>query len=269
MIASLKKKVTKKKEESVSTDSKITIKEVKKRSVLNEGRSTGIGYAFLKKIDDSTFETVNPISPCKDYLCEVVLTENTGIGTHGCGLSYPKKNDIFSGKKAYLAALVQKSKGGSENHYMNFIEETKLLKANAANTAKLMNYFEEKLGFNERTEVKEANDDMFLVEMPIEWAQSLHATSLYTLLHRLAIHYDGTTDVMDWLTKYSTEAKEDSYNMKCVLPKINQIIKNPELLREPGYVLENAKAYMNKTTGVTSWSPHGMGIMSVNLNDIK
>lgn len=260
-----KKKTIKKAEEQIPLRS-ITIKEVQLRSKLDEGRSSGIGYGFLKKIDESTFETVNAISPCKDYLCEVILTENTGLGSSGCGLVYPKKNDLFSGKKAYLAALVQKSKSGYYQDYNQnggYEADKKLLKDNYANTAKFLNYFEEKLGFKEKTEVKEANDDMYLIEMPVEWGQSLHAASLYTLLHRLSIHYDGTTDPMEWLTSYSKTPKEDAYIVKVCLTKIQEILKDPKHLKERKIVIENANK--SKKDNTTSWSPHGWGIMAVDL----
>ena len=75
----------------------MTITEKHDRNVLIEGRSSGMGFAMLKK-DKTNYETVNPLSPCKDYLNEVVFTENTGYPTKAHGLDYKEKLDIFKDK---------------------------------------------------------------------------------------------------------------------------------------------------------------------------
>ena len=49
------------------------------RSKLCEGRSYQMGFAFLKKLDNNTFETVQPISPCKDYLNDVIFLKILAI----------------------------------------------------------------------------------------------------------------------------------------------------------------------------------------------
>lgn len=50
---------------------------------LNEGRVNGETFAFCKKIDDDTFETVMPLSTCKDYLNDVVQVENYKLDDFG------------------------------------------------------------------------------------------------------------------------------------------------------------------------------------------
>ena len=47
------------------------------RLKLSEGRNFGIGFAFLKKITNNKFETLNAFTACKDYLNDLIYVETT------------------------------------------------------------------------------------------------------------------------------------------------------------------------------------------------
>jgi len=43
-----------------------------KRNNLAEGRNFGMGFGFLKKLSNTKYKTIMPISPCKDYINDVL-----------------------------------------------------------------------------------------------------------------------------------------------------------------------------------------------------
>jgi hypothetical protein len=236
----------------VPSDS-IVIKEVCDRGKLGEGRNNGMAFAFLKKVGDNSFETVNAMSPCKDYLAEVTLTENTGIPTKGYGLVYKKKLDIFS-DVAFMAIKILKTKQGTYNYSSSFDNDVKMLDANYLNIQKLMNEFEEMLGFSNFTKIEKAEDDYFLVTLPVEWTISTHAVSLYTLLLRMGMASDGKESFHDFYTNYKYNGGDKSLSISAK-PKIDIILSNKKL---PPMVFSYNKEYLTKG----GQSPHNHGIIA-------
>ena len=76
------------------------------RRTLGEGRNYGMGMACLKK-DGDNFETVCPITACKDFISDVIYSELTGKPYYAYGLSTSKK-DIFDYKndEAYFVFAI-------------------------------------------------------------------------------------------------------------------------------------------------------------------
>lgn len=231
------------------------IKETKSRSVLSEGRNQGIGFAMLKKLSLNNYETVNPISPCKDYLNEVIFTENTGIPTKAYGLVYDKPNDIFKGKKSYLVFMNQKQMSGNFSvEYKTFEAYSKEIDENYKNIELFINNFQIKLGGFLPCKIRQAEDKKYLVIFDTKWCQSTYSISLFTLLLRVAKSYKGE-DIIKFLTSLSAENIDKSL-INTALPKIKVILDNKKLPTTPKLHVDSAKK--------GAWTPHNLGICSWN-----
>jgi len=206
----------------------IEIKEVKNRGVLSEGRNNGMAFAFLQKVSDNTYETVQPFSPCKDYLNEVIITENYDVGTKGCGLKYPKKLGLFNETHAYMGIVLLKTKNNYYAYSSSIDNDKKMLLDNHKNLEKMLNDIESDLGLGSLTSIEKANDDYYLVKIPIEWCQSTHAISLYSLLLRLGMANDGKEDYHNFLENYSYN-REDRSMWQYVKNKFKLVIDNKKL----------------------------------------
>lgn len=190
------------------------------RGKLMEGRNYQMGFAFCKKVSNKVFETIQPISPCKDYLNDVVYSERTGNPVSAYGLS-TKKIDLFTRKrKAYLAIKIMDYYG--YNGFNKLAQHTENLKNNYANLNKFLNYFEEKLGMS-KTQVAPADNDSFVLILPIGWTKYNYAISLYSLLARVGQFYDGTTDPITFMETYK-DFPEDSYLVKSIVPKVKKLL---------------------------------------------
>lgn len=235
----------------------IEITEKKKRSVLNEGRDNGMAFGFLQQVEDDTFHTVQPLSPCKDYLAEVVFTEKYDIPTRGCGLSYPKKLNIFS-NCAYMAVKIMPVCGSSCYNYSKSIaNDIKLLEENFQHVERLLNNFEKQLGMKVLTTVAPANGGYFLVRFSSDWCESTHSISLYSLLLRvLMVATDSDKDIMSFLKDYSYHRGDKDLISSC-MAKIELILKTKKL---PPNTRKYSKATMLKLMG----SPHDNGIVAWN-----
>lgn len=178
----------------------IKIIDKQNREVLNEGRNCGLGFAFLKKVDPTTFETVMPISPCKDYLNDVLYTEYTGKGCSACGLNYPKKLDIEDNGKFYMIMKVadfqnkiKLSYNKTDNGYfMSDIENYKVDIENLNNNNKIMQNlinqveldFKKVFPINYFTEITACEDNIFLISFDKFWCNTGYLISLFTLYLR-------------------------------------------------------------------------------------
>lgn len=233
----------------------MTITEKHNRNVLIEGRSSGMGFAMLKK-DKTNYETVNPLSPCKDYLNEVVFTENTGYPTKAHGLDYKEKLDIFK-NKVYMAIKIISSKGGGSYFYgKTQAEDEALLVKNYKKIQKLVNFVEENLNIKGRTIITKANDGYFLVKGPLDWRKSTIMISLYSLLIRCGLAYDGKTEPMKYLENYSYN-NMDKGLINPSLPKIKRMFETKQLPEQPEYNEEMLKK--------GTWTPHNIGIISYTI----
>lgn len=83
---------------------KIDITRQKDRRSLNEGVSVGWGFGFCK-LEGDNFKLVQPISPCKDYLNDVVYVETTDKDKiYAYGLEY-EKTGCLQDDYAYIAIM--------------------------------------------------------------------------------------------------------------------------------------------------------------------
>ncbi len=188
------------------------------RGELGEGRDYGMGFAFLKRTKD-VLRTVQPISPCKDYLNDVLYSERTGKPFKAHGLNTTKK-DIFDHDEAYMVMSICKQGAYGGYEYMGYKDDLKLLDSNYPNMEKMINYFEEQFKVEGRTKLTKLKDNRILISFPLFWTFGTYLISLYTLLMRVAPYYKGG-DVMKFL---KTHKGEDTYVIKAAMPKIDQMI---------------------------------------------
>lgn len=224
------------------------------RRVLSEGRNNGMGFALLEK-KGPNYETVQPISPCKDYLNEVVFTENTGIPSKGCGLEYLKRLKIFK-SRLYMAIKIVPTKDGSYYYSRSLEQDQEMLANNYKNLEIFIRKFEDLLGSRIKTHIKAANDGFFLVRGPMIWRRSTIAISLYTLLIRAGMTYNGKDDPIKFLETFSYNSGDASL-IKGALPKIKYILEKREIPGQPKFPRDAAAKF--------HWSPHNLGIMSFNI----
>lgn len=160
------------------------------RKKLCEGRNSQMGFAFLKKLSDDEYEAVQPISPCKDYLNDVVWAEHNDKPIGVYGLSY-KKVGIFNDDYNYIAIQLLKTTGGTYHNGTNggtLEKDQENLHTNIDSLEKVIHYVEEKLGCPNRTKIDRftSNTDQYLVAVPMFWCHSTNMISLYSLLLRMA-----------------------------------------------------------------------------------
>lgn len=234
------------------------------REVLNEGRNYGLGFAFLKKTDDETYETVMPISPCKDYLNDVLYTEYTGNSCTACGLNVPKKMDIEDNGVFYMVIKIvgyQKKLGGNGKYKMmdcDFDSDVLQLRNNIVNVQKILNAVEDDMRIKHvvptSTEIFVADDDMFVMKFDKFWCDQGYLISLYSLLTRIGMYYDGTNHYEDFMLNFPKQA--DAGMINAAYLKFKKIL-NGWLPNVP----YNTWDIANK-----KGSPHGQGIQSIQLN---
>lgn len=239
----------------------ITIVEKKKRSVLQEGRDNGMGFAFVKKVADNIYHTVQPMSPCKDYLHEIIVTEHCGVPTKAYGLRYAKRNNLFTEDVAFLGIKLLKKHNTWYNYSKSFEEDNEKLKTNLPHIVSALNWIEQEIGLEKLTEIHEANDDQYLVVVPIEWCKSTSAISLYSLLLRVLMVYDGTKDVMSFLKSYSYNGGDVSL-LVGTIPKLELILKKRKLP-------PNRVKYQKEALKKGGMSPHDRGILAWDSNFLE
>lgn len=226
--------------------SKIQIEDKQNRAALAEGRTYGIGYAYLKPLGKNKFETVQPISPCKDYLNDVVYVENVGGEITACGLRYAKK-DIFDGKNTYLGMkFLDRNRATTKG--ATFDKDKEVLNTNYKNIEKLINWVEDQLKIS-KTEITPGNDEMYLIKGPFYWSTSTYLISLYGLILRMGLNYDGVVDPRDFLNDYPPK-DNDYYTWNMVRIKLLAIIGGSKV-----------EQVFDKKTGSTI---HSAGIASFN-----
>lgn len=193
-----------------------------KRSLLCEGKNVGIGFAFAVQKDENTFETVAPISPCKDYLNDFVYSEITGnpVGIYGCNAS---KNDIFK-DGVFLAMKVCPHSLGTS--YTTYEKDKQDLNKNILGILKFLNKFERFLKFKERSEyikideyedVDKYTEEVYIFKLASNWIKATYLISLCTLLIRTGQTYNGKQNVFEYITSISGD-----YTINSVMPKVHR-----------------------------------------------
>ena len=228
---------------------KVKIIEKGDRSSLCEGVTSGMGFAFAKKTETDTYETVSPISTCKDFLNEVVYTEATGFSSRAYGMNWDKKVDLFK-DRVYLVIKMLARKGGSGYSYANSTleKDTALLCNNYKNMQAFMRCFDEILGLKP-TKIAQSENGMFLVTLDKEWVSTTYSISLYTLLIRAALVYEDG-DFLKFLDNYKY-SNYDAGLLRSSRKGINKIIETKELPTYSQQELETKRCPHNE--GILRW----------------
>jgi hypothetical protein len=187
------------------------------RTKLSEGRSYGFGGAFAK-IDSKTksIELVMPITCCGDFLNEVVHTEYTNKQWSIYGFSY-QRSEPFNLKKglAYMVCAILKVNRGDK--YATYDKDLEQLEAHYKNIAVFMHFFENLFCIKNKTKIKRLGKNSYLFTFDVWWTKGTYKISLYKLLSRMALYYDGKQDPMEYLDACKDN---DTYIWKNVRPKV-------------------------------------------------
>lgn len=215
------------------------------RNILGEGRNYGLGFAFCKR-DGNTLTTIQPISPCKDYLNDVVYSEYTGKPFQAHGL-HTKKRNIFDHGEGYLVFSVCPYMGGGK--YSNYDRDLECLKQNEENVMIFINWFEEKFGLKERTIISKLEENKYLAVVPLFWTKATFLISLYSFLIRIGIFYDGKQAPMDYFANFNKDSS-DQYMINSIKPKLEKVLNGGKFPKQD----------MNNLSGV-----HSNGICALRM----
>ena len=134
------------------------------RNILSEGRSNNMGFAFCKVLNGDDYETIQPISPCKDYLNDVIFAENTDKPISAHGLHLKGKQGLFEGELAYMAIAMCPYKYDNTYNKKELVEDIAKLAKYHKHLEYFINYFEEILGIDAKlnTIITEVSDNLYL-----------------------------------------------------------------------------------------------------------
>lgn len=203
----------------------VVILDKQNRGKLNEGRNYQMGFGFLKNIGVRLFETIQRISPCKDYLNDVVYSEATGLPVKAYGLSTEKTGLFDNEKYAYLGIKILPRQDGSSYNQME--EHIQNLNENYKNLKKFLNYFDSALGLK-KTQIYQANDNHFVIKFDVAWARYTYSISLFSLLCRVGQFYKGEQTPIEYLQTFK-DFNPDVYLVKNNVPKILNILEMKSL----------------------------------------
>lgn len=173
----------------------VEVKETKSRAQLIEGRSYGVGFAFLAMLGEGVLETITPFSTCKDYLNDVLWVDKFKRPLHVFGLRLETIPPIFDQSNLYLGLRYLDTKRNGQQRgypafYSSWEEERDFFKANISTLQKYINKFEqdfyEALGIKADPSIIFSTKDpeTFIVSLDKIWGSSIPAISLYTAVLR-------------------------------------------------------------------------------------
>lgn len=220
------------------------------RSHLNEGRQYGVSFGFLKK-DGDKFKGVMPVSACKDYLNDVVYIENSGGDPFTVyGLSTTKQDTFKEGAFLAMSSLTY-----DKYSVVGDRDEVEQLKSNHGLMQKLTNVVEEMLGLKDRTIITPVEDNLYLLQLPMEWVSSPYAISAYGLIVRSLLWAKEGDDLKTALGR--TKSFDDAGNLKYAIRAIKcwASIGMPKC---PKYVSNTDNRFTIHDGGMIAWCTANM-----------
>lgn len=230
------------------------------RTILIEGRNKGIGTAFAKKVNENTYETIMPVSPCKDYMNDIVAVENDYPEFSVYGLT-SKKTNLFKDNEAYIVLRVTDRKKAEEAKTKTPLEEEEekekvILRENYKRIQDILNELEKNIS-SELTEIYKAEDEYYVLKVPMIWVKNGPMISFYLYLVRIAMF--ATSDLMTLLLIDKLPLTETSF-IKDAIIFYNYIING--LYPEVDY--KNDKQLQLSSSAV-----HGLGYKTYITNEIQ
>ncbi len=193
------------------------------RNILQEGRNFQMGFAFCK-YENKTLTTVQPISPCKDYLNDVVFSEHTNMPCSAYGLHY-KKNNIFD-KRNYMVFKICES--FNDGKYNGYEEHIKNLNSNIKNLIDFVQFFDKKFKVRYKSIIRKTDiENTYYVSFDYDWCKSTYGISLYSFLLRIGQFYDGS-EIMSFIENYNS-FNEDVYLMNDIRPILTDLLEEGKL----------------------------------------
>jgi hypothetical protein len=187
------------------------IKELQKRSKLNEGRNFGLGFAILNK-KNNKYETFNAFTACRDYLNDFSYVEYTKkeIGSiHG--YNHKLLNCFDNEEHFYLGVnTLHYNEGNTWNDFEKC--QTELIN-NYKVLQKFLNHFEKKLNLPSKSKIT-LDEDTLIIKAPIYWTKTTTLISIYTLLIRCYFNLTELTTMKKVLTDHKPFITGDSYYIK-------------------------------------------------------
>ena len=210
------------------------IKELQKRSSLNEGRNYGVGFTILNK-KGSKFETYLPFTACRDYLNDFAYVESTKkeIGEiygydHKLLNCFDKKNIVYFGVKAL-------NYNNNNGNYEKFDELQNILINNYIHLEIFLNKIETDLNIKIKTRI-ELDEDTLIIKCSKFWVKSTPLISVYTLLIRCYFNADlEDNSVLDILKNNVPFINADSMMKKPCIDFYEMYLNNKNKFINPDY----------------------------------
>ena len=179
--------------------------------------SDGITFAFMRKIKTGLYEGIMPFTTCKDYLNDVLRTEqvNPSNYTHS-GLAYSKTN--FLNKDINYIAISFK---GDDSKKKNLDTNIKKLQI-------LIHDFEDMLDIKKHIKIEISDTGQHLLTYDAKWNKECYTMSLLAQLIRTAVLWDFKGSFFEFVQDTDISHKDIDY-MRTVIKKegrLNFLIEN-------------------------------------------
>jgi hypothetical protein len=209
------------------------IKELQKRSKLDEGRNYGVGFTILNK-KGSKFETYLPFTACRDYLNDFAYVESTKkeIGfiygyNHKLLNCFDNKNIVYFG----VNTLHYKDGG----KYDKFDKLQDILINNYKNLELFLNKIETDLNIKIKTFI-ELDEDTLIIKCSKFWVKSTPLISVYTLLIRCYFNIlTHNKPIIDILKNNIPFINDDSMMKKPCIDFYKMYLNNKDKFINPDY----------------------------------
>jgi len=207
-------------------NNKITITDSNDRTKLGEGRTTGMAFAFLKQVTFTKYEAVQALSPCKDYLNDIIAAENLNTPAVACGLKYTPQGLFKNDDPLCYIGIKIVTTNRSSVRYTEMEKDIIRLKTSYTKIQELLNEIEYRLGIEHLTTITPIEDDYYLISLSKKWISSTYMISLHTLLTRIGQYFNDGTTMLDRLNNMSPI---DGSLWAGASPRLNQILKTKTL----------------------------------------
>lgn len=173
--------------------------ELDTRKKLAEGRDYGVGFTHAKR-KDTQLVAIQALSPCRDYINDVIYSEVTGktYSAHG---QDSKREGIFEDGNSYLIFGVCK-RGRELYEYDGYKRDYDSLAANYKTLQKFINYFEKSFNIKQKSVILKLKENRYVCISSLFWADATYKASLLSFLLRVGIYYEAGNP-MEYLDNFS------------------------------------------------------------------